>query len=1066
MARPAIEDILSLSPLQQGMLFHSVLEPDARLYYEQVCFVIPGVINIEVFRRAWNELTRRHQVLRAAFFWEKIEKPVQLIHRNAELAVHTEDWSRIPVADQIARLQLYLETDRARGLDLAVPPLMRVALFRLSPAAYQFVASFHHAILDGWSVNLLFRELLQVYEAFLRGGQPDLPPPRPYSRFISWLGQQDPTAAEAFWRAYLAGYNGPPRLSLGTEKTAHAGAQGFGERHVRLSTELSEALQQVARQEKVTLNVVVQTAWAILLSRYSGGDDIVFGAVVSGRPPDLEGIEGMIGLFINTQPVRANVASDQPLRAVFADLHRHQREARQFEYCSLVQIQGWSDVPRGTPLFESLFIFENLPGAGAKGNQPNSSYALERTNYPLTLLVAPGSAVDIKALFIAPQVDGRAAVILLGQLNRLLQAIVDNPAGRIGDLPWVPDHERRQLLDHAAGPKVESLPAARLETLFHARLRNAPDEIALIDGEKRWTVSELGARAAALEELLASRGVGSGDVVGIFLPPCAEIVAAMLATLCQGAAFLLLDPAYPDERIAFMVRDSGAAVVLTSADHAARLPPGTPALTQMPTQAAGAAERLSHATDDLAYVVYTSGSTGQPKGVMQTHRATLNRFAWMWRAFPFEPHDTCCQKTALGFVDVVWEVLGPVLGGAPLVFVPEESRRDPLAMIRFLAQKEVTRIVLVPSLLRAMLAYEEAVAASLFKVRFWICSGEALPADLARRFHDVLPEAVLLNLYGSSEVAADVTCEIVKPEHDKDLASIGYPLDGTAVHVLDAQIEPVPAGIPGEIWVGGAQLAHGYLRQPGLTALRFVPDPFTPGARLYRTGDVGRRSVDGRLEYLSRADHQIKVNGFRIEPAEIEAAIAALPGIHQAVVTAVAGDDGAAAILVAFVTAEGAAVVDVSFVRDHLRAHLPDFMVPGRIVTVPALPLLPNGKTDRNALPALIPFAKIETAEDEPPATETEKELSAIWSALLRVRQPGRNANFFELGGHSLLVMQLASRVAKKWSIELPLRVVFDTRTLGDLALRVEALRTGTAAGASPEIKRLSREDHRISLTT
>jgi surfactin family lipopeptide synthetase C len=1062
---PTVEDVFELSPLQQGMLFHSVIDSDARLYLEQVCLTFTGVISIEVFRETWNKIVRRHQVLRVAFFWEKIDKPVQLVHGNAEMRVHHDDWSTLSPADQLARLQLYLQTDRVQGLNLSKPPLMHIALFKLAPATHQFVATFHHGILDGWSLNLLFKEFAHIYPMLLRGAQPEHSPAIPYSRFIAWLAQQNATAAEAFWRRYLAGYDGPARLWTGMQTPGHAPAQGFGEKQIRLGIKLTEELTQLARRAKVTLNVVIQAAWAIVLSGRADAGDIVFGSVVSGRPPEFDGIETMVGLFINTLPVRARVEPDLPLSALLTELHRQQLEARQFEYCSLVQIQGWSGVPRGTPLFESLFIFENLPGTTGTANLEVGAYALERTNYPLTVLVMPGASIDIKLLFMVPHATETAAETLLDQLRRVLQAAATDPGASIGQLPLLSDDQRRQLAVAGLGPDLPVLSATRIEELFAQRLQRSPTEIALVDNDRRWTVADVAKQVSVVEEGLIAQAIGRGDIVGIFLPRGTAIIAPILATLRRGAAFLLVDTDYPDERIAFMVRDSGAAVVITTAELAVRLPAGTSVLTEFP-DSCGATKTVTAGTaDDIAYIVYTSGSTGQPKAVMQTHRATLNRLAWMWNAFPFATDDVCCQKTALGFVDVISEMLGPLLGGAPLVFIPEEVRRDPADLIRFLAAERVTRIVLVPPLLELLLDHDDLIRSSLDRLRLWVCSGEPLTAELAHRFFATVPRALLLNLYGSSEVGADVTWERVARDSQHSPVMIGRPLDGTAVHVLDANLEPVPFGTPGEIWVGGAQLARGYLHRPGLTAERFLPDPFLPGGRLYRTGDLGIRHRDGRLQFLSRIDHQIKIAGCRIEPGEIEAGLKQLSGICDAIVVDLLGAEGTPATLEAAVTIEEGRTLDQAVTQAELRRRLPEFMVPSRIVCVAALPRLASGKIDRSAVRAVLLAEECQAAGAIPPATETEKQLASIWGALLRVREPGREANFFALGGHSILVMQLASRVAKAMHVDVPLRMVFEAPTLAQLAERIDALKTAPGTSALPEIKRRPRPERRINVT-
>nr|WP_279637131.1 non-ribosomal peptide synthetase [Corallococcus sicarius] len=618
------------------------------------------------------------------------------------------------------------------------------------------------------------------------------------------------------------------------------------------------------------------------------------------------------------------------------------------------------------------------------------------------------------------------------------------------------EEERRQVLVEWNGPRTTFDGDASLSALFDAQVARTPDAVALMAGDTRVTYRELAARAERLARRLRSAGVGPESRVALCADRSPEMVAAVLAVLKAGGAYVPLDPAYPRERLTWMVEESRPSVLLARRHLADRLPPhaDTPTLwLEEDGPEGGDALPPAPGGDALAYVIFTSGSTGRPKGVMATHRATLNRFAWMWRTFPFAPGEVCVVKTALSFVDSVWELLGPLLAGVPSVLLPDDTVKDPARMVEALEAGRVTRLVLVPSLLRALLEVPD-VARRLTSLRSWVTSGERLPDELAARFRERLPQARLLNLYGSSEVAADATAD----EVGAGPVCIGRPIDNMRAYVLDGALRLVPPGVRGELYVAGPGAARGYLGRPEATAERFMPEPFgqEPGARMYRTGDVARWLTDGRLEYLGRADDQVKVRGARVEPGEVEASLALHPAVARVAVVAHESAPGEAR-LVAWVVLKPAQVLDAAALRAFLKERLPDYMVPSAFEALEVLPLTPSGKVDRRLLRArTAPTGN--AAEYVAPATPEELALAGIWTELLGRPRIGARDDFFALGGHSLMAAQIVSRVREALGVELPLTAVFESPTLAGLAEVVSRMAGSMQRIADEPIARVSRD--------
>lgn len=1049
-----IEDIYGLSPMQQGMLFHSLYESGAGVYFVQLACEVRGGMEAAHFRDAWQTVMQRHKIMRTEFLWEGLEEPVQLVRSDTELWWREEDWRGLSATEQRQQWQKFLKEDRQQGFDLRRAPLERFARVQTGEETYYFCWSTHHILMDGWCLQILLSEALRIYVARCNGQEVELERPRPYRDYIRWLRQQDEKQAEKFWRTELKGFTAPTRLRLEESIELAPDEEPYDQVNIITPPELVQKLEELARGQQVTLNTVMQAAWAYLLSRYSGESDVLFGSTVSGRSAEVEGIETMVGLFINTVPARLQLQAKEAISAHLKRLQDRQSAARQYEYCPLIKVQSWSEIPRGVPLYDTVLVFENFPVDPNLGDSIAANLKLgdfqfvERTNLPLFLKVVPGKEMVAVLTYDRRLFRQETATRILTHLSTIMAGMALGLQRNVAELSLLSESERRQVVDEWNRTAL-AYPAGRcVHELFAEQAAREPQAVAIEYQGQRLTCAELDRRANQFAHYLQKLGVGPEARVAVCLERSADLVAALLGILKAGAAYVPLDPNYPAERLNYMLQDSRATAVVTRKPLLAKLPAFSGASIRLDEQRAEIEAEsalglpsLVH-PENLAYVVYTSGSTGTPKGVGATHRGILNRIFWMQDVFPIQPDDVYCQKTTLSFVDSVAEIFTPLLYGIPLMIVPDETAKDAAELGRFLKTHGVTRVVMVPALLRTMLSPELGLTGDLQQLRIVVNSGEAIPTDLANLFQTALPKTALLNFYGSSEVAADATWADLTHRRPSDPVLIGKPIANMCAYVLDEGMEPCAIGITGELYTGGAGMARGYINRGDLTAEKFVPDPFsrTPGERLYRTGDLARWRATGELEFAGRKDYQVKVRGHRIEMGEVEAALSADPAVAQAIVVSRFGEDNETQ-LIAYVTSKEK--TSAAALRSSLQQRVPDYMVPAAIVMMETFPLTPNGKIDRRALPAPV-FGKEEGAGGYiAPRTLVEEMLAQIWSEVLKVEKVGINDHFFNMGGQSLLATQVVARVSKTFGTPLKLRHLFEAPTVAKLALKVEELLKG-----------------------
>ncbi|MFD8815940.1 amino acid adenylation domain-containing protein, partial [Streptomyces sp. NPDC059627] len=1029
-----VAEVLPLGPLQEGFFFHAHVdgaEHDA--YVVQQVLELAGPVDGALLRQAAQRLLDRHAPLRACFRQLPDGRPAQLVATGLDLPWREVDLSAQDPAVRAGLAEAVAADERARRFDLARPPLLRCALVRLADDRSRLVLTFHHIVADGWSLPVLHRELLALY-----GEMPaPLPEVAPYRGYLARVARADRQAARDAWRTALAGIDEPTRLV----ETPAAGPIEPAQLRVELPERTTARLTARAREHGVTLGTVVQTAWGLLLAGLTGRQDVVFGTTVSGRDAAVPGIESMVGLFINTLPTRLSWAPADTLGAVLERLQQEQSALLDHQHLGLAEIQRAAGHAGGGELFDTLVVFENYPAepdlADPTGTVRLAGHAFhDAVHYPLALIVKPGRRLDLRLKHHANRVSAEAVRLLADRLTLVLDALAEDTARPVAALDLRTEAERAAVPGEGERHPV---PPATLPAAIAAQTARTPDATAVVYEGTTLTYAELDARAEALARRLRARGAAPDRFVAVAVPRSAELMVALLGVLKSGAAYLPVDLDYPADRIAYMLTDSGARTVVTTARDAVRLPAvdGLEILHVEEDEEPQDVPRSAPLTPDHpAYLIYTSGSTGRPKGVVVTHRAIGNRLAWMQGAYGLAAGDRVLQKTPSSFDVSVWEFFWALHEGAAVVLAAPDGHRDPAYLARLIRAEGVTTMHFVPSMLDAFLASEEVTADPAWAagLRRVFSSGEALSGAAARRWRD-LTGVPLHNLYGPTEAAVDVT------HHAYDGAPgttvpIGRAVWNTGLRVLDTCLRPVPDGVPGELYLTGVQLARGYHRRPALTADRFVADPYAtaPGARMYRTGDLVRRRPDGVLDYLGRTDRQVKLRGNRIELGEIEAALTSHPAVARG---AVVVKDGR---LVAYAVPAAGAVADPADLRAALAEALPAPLVPEAYVVLADLPLTPSGKLDQAALPA----PEAERAARREPAGPLERRLTGIFAAVLGIADAGPDDDFFRLGGDSISSIGVASR-ARAAGLDLSPRDVFAHRTPAALAATA-----GTATAAVP----------------
>ncbi|KAA9008675.1 amino acid adenylation domain-containing protein [Paenibacillus spiritus] len=1037
-----IENIFSLTPMQKGILFHSRLNPRSAVYVEQLTFDLSGHIDPVLLELSVNHFISRHDALRTVFMNSKGGDFLQVVLKSRELKLNIQDIRDCSEEERTRRIEAFKAKDRERGFSLESGPLMRLTGFVREDSLLHMVWSFHHIIMDGWCMPLLFQEVFSILEAQSSGQTLEIEQGASYGKYLEWLGHQHLEQSGRFWNDYLTGFEQPTLLPYTTGGSG-SGDYRLEERTFRLGKEESSRLSQFAARNRSTLSTLIQTAWGIVLQKYNQTDDCVFGTVVSGRTADVAEIGQMIGLFINTIPVRVQTRPEETFAECVA---RHQQlalSAVEHHHYPLYEVQAGHTLKQD--LIQHLLVFENYPisemelGGEAGSLRLGNVHVREQTNYDFNLVIFPGTELTVKFCYNGNVYTDEAIARIQGHFEQVLMQLIRNPSVRVAEVELASADEKRTLLQAFNPAPTASGPIQTLHRLFEKQAEQFADKPAVETGEQRLTYAQLNARANQLARVLRHKGVGQDQLVGLLVERSVEMMVGIMAILKAGGAYLPIDPHNPDERLCYLLEDSKTPIILTQTRHVRRLQKLSSLslidledgglYTGDSTNLPGGAER-----ENLAYVIYTSGSTGNPKGVMIEHHSVINRIEWMHKQYPISADDVILQKTPYTFDVSVWELFWWFLAGAKLCFLNPGGEKNPADIVGAVSKHQVTVMHFVPSMLTLFLEYVHGreLGGLLASVRRVFASGEALHMRQVQQFHRILHQTngtQLHNLYGPTEATVDVSYYDCTDPAQKDLVPIGRPIDNIRLYVVNSHYQLLPVGVSGELCISGAGVARGYLNRPELTEEKFVPDPFCEGERMYRTGDLARWMPDGNIEYLGRIDHQVKIRGYRIELGEIEAQLLKHPDMTEALVTD-RTDSAGDKYLCAYVVC--GREITVKEFREFLGRSLMEYMIPAYFIRLERMPLTSNGKISRRDLPA--PEAEqITGSEYEEASNQVEEKLVAIWKRLLNLKKLSVHDDFFALGGNSLQLISLEAEMNRE-HLYANLTDVYQHRTIRRLA--------------------------------
>ena len=1051
--RGEVSDIYPLSPMQEGMLFHTLLEPDSGNYFEQVMGDLEGELNQDAFFRAWQSVMERHPALRTSFLWLDAETPLQMVHPGLTFPFEKYDWREQSLKEQEVCLETFLEMDRQKGFDFQTPPLMRLTLIHLNELRHRWIWSHHHILLDGWSAGLIFKEVLHFYEKYHMGTVSDsLPDSRPYSDYIVWQKNRDMVDAEKYWKNELRGFESVTKIGT----TLSRGAEGPGFNlleEVRLTEEETSRVQEWVRSQKMTLNSLIQGTWSLLLRRY-GNEDVVFGVTNSGRPPELEGAGSIVGLFINTLPIRAPLGDDYIVIDWLMKLQSKQAKLMEYEFCRLVDVQRWSQIPQGEALFDSLVIFENYPvdpsiNLETAGITSVDVCSFERTNYPLTLVAGPGKELIFKFHYDADRFGLNEIRSMAKQYLFLLKEIIANPHKKIWEISLLSESEREKILYRWNDTRADYDQTRPVQQIFEAQVADNSEAIALEFADERLTYRELNNRANQMANYLKTLGVGSETAVGICMERSPEMVTGILGILKAGGFLVPLAPNNPEERLDFMLLDSGISCLLTLRSILETFPEKIKKyLSRVDINIICLDENrdlynrqstenipASSGPKNLAYMIYTSGSTGKPKGTLLEHRGLVNLVFDHVRRFDLKVGSRMLQFANISFDASILEISIALCSGATLYLEKEETLLAGSALAEILKDKAISHTFLPPTVLAGL------PSDGLPRLKVLWSAGEACSRDIVRKW---AKGRRFFNAYGPTE--ATVCSTIYECSESEQDPPIGYPIDNIRTYILDVNDQPLPVGIPGELHVSGVCLARGYHSRPNLTKEKFITNTFEQEgdySRLYRTGDLCRYRSDGAIEFMGRIDRQVKIRGFRIELGEIESVLKECGGVHDAVVTVREDAPGHRQLSAYVIPNDSYKKIQAeesyltTLVKNYLANRVPAHMLPSFYTIMEFFPLMPSGKIDRNALPE--PERDFVGLETVTPKNQTEEILVSIWEKTLGVKNIGVKDNFFELGGDSILSLQIISR-AHQAGLKITPKQIFTSLTIEKLALESEPI--------------------------
>ncbi|MGC4094365.1 MAG: amino acid adenylation domain-containing protein [Polyangiaceae bacterium] len=1048
-----MSDGYDLGPMQAGMFFQNLLdtgEIDGPRGFdvEQLCVRFLEHLNAEVLASAWALVAQRHGVLRTSFHLDMHGRPSQVVRDEVRVPVTLKDWTGLAdQAEQQHELETFLREDRRAGFQLSQVPAMRVTLALLRDGSSLLLWTFHHIILDGRSFAPVLSDVMKAYESIRDGLQVLFPtPPRPYQDYIDWLSTLDLAASRKFFEALLAGKDAPTPLPCAEPSARHLPEEGYGEYVRELPGEQIAALEVLASQTETTLGTIVNAAWALVLSRFTGDTDVVFGSTRACRHSALQGDAAkMVGLFINTLPLRGKLDPERSVADLLGDLRAQSLSLREHEHTQLTEIQSVSQLPRGTALFDTLVMFETqeladtLRATSVRSLAQVETHLFEQPSIPLNVTVFAGTKFEIRILYERKRFRATSIARLGESLQVALAELSREPARPLREVCVLAAPERKRILFDWNRTERAFSDQLRIHEPFELRADRQPDAVAVEMEGAKLTYRELELRANRLAHALRSRGAEPGVYIGVCLERGLDLVVALLGVAKSGAAYVPLDPQYPKERLSFMLSDAGAPVVVTEQRHADLFDSEKLLLdgcSRVLDEAPQTRPPAISAVDDVCYAIFTSGSTGVPKGVVLTHRAVNNTLEWVNRTFEVGPGDRLLFVTSPCFDLSVYDTFGALGAGATVVVASNRQLADPQRLANLITSERITIWDSAPAALQRLVTFLPSHAPDS-TLRLVMLSGDWIPVSLPDTMRQVFSRARVISLGGATEAAIWSNwypVEIVDPTWPS--IPYGKPIQNACYHVLDASMQPTPVGVVGDLYIGGACLAQGYLNRPELTSERFVHHPFREGERLYKTGDLARYFEDGNLEFLGRADFQVKIRGYRVEMGEVESVAKTLPQVREAVATALTDASGQKSLAL-YVVGKADVEIDTNWVKQMLSDRLPDFMVPSYVVVLDAMPLSANGKLDRKALPH--PASSAKQARYVAPSDDLERQLVDIWQQLLAHDRIGIHDNFFDLGGHSLLAVTLVARIKTQLGLGVSLAAILKRPTIHALARHLSA---------------------------
>ncbi len=1040
--KPQIQKVYDLSPMQEGMLFHCQLEDISNVYFEQTVFTLKGYINIELFEKSFNLLIKRHDIFKTIFFYKNVQKFSQVVLKERQTSIYFEDISCFDDKSKIQYVNDFLEKDKQRGFDLSRDMLIRISILKTSEEQYKLIWSFHHILMDGWCLRIVNKEILDIYSSLLNNTPLKLKDAPIYKDYIDWLRAQDKKAADAYWTDYLANYESQamiPRMTL----TAKNSKYNKADLHIKIQDDIVQNLSNIAKKNRTTLNTIFQAIWGILLQKYNYTTDVVFGAVVSGRGAEVEGIEDMVGLFINTIPIRINCNSSTSFTEFILKIQENNLSSEKYSYCSLSDIQQCSTLKN--KLINHILVYENYPLDDSLNNIEDKnrtgfvleSYeTFEQTNYDLNVIIIPNNGIDIMFKYNTNVYD-RSIIEALGkQITETAEKIIRDPDIEIQDLEIINSEEKTKILFDFNNTGVEYPHNKTINQLFEEQVKKTPDNTAVIYGNQKLTYKELNTKSNQLAKVISKRAANSkaeqpenmpSSIVAIMAERSLEMIIGMLAALKAGCAYLPIDTEYPEERIQHMLNDSKADIVLTQSWIERGVTSRVVIKLDDYSIYQGEEDKLRgiEAGTPLAYIMYTSGSTGKPKGVLIEHKNVI-RLVKNTNYISFEGDDRILQTGAMVFDACTFEVWGALLNGLELYIIDKNKILDADELENALTINRITILWLTSSLFNKLAQQKPEMFS---KLRYLLVGGDVLSPKYINMIRSTCKELKIINGYGPTENTTFSTCHLIDREYEANIP-IGKPISNSKAYIIDRFNKLCPIGAVGELCVGGDGLARGYLNNAELTAEKFIKNPYCTGEIIYRTGDLARWMPDGNIDFLGRIDHQIKLRGYRIELGEIESKLKSHPNIKEAAVL-LKEDSSNNKYLCAYYTGEKN--LTSTELREFLSKELPDYMMPSSFIQLDYMALTFNGKIDRK----LLPEPDRNTAggiEYEAPRNSIEDKLVDIWKKTLDINILGINDNFFELGGDSIRAMQLSSLLQKEFGTSVSLTEIFKNPTISGIS--------------------------------